>query len=94
MEGSVDHNHTHRRRVRVRRKRTLWERLEKYLEMPHLKRRDRNQRVAIVGVMIGLVVYLFILRPLINIMFPPDTRPKQTQSGPAPGNTAIANKKR
>jgi hypothetical protein len=77
----------------VHRKRSLWERLKKYLEMPHLKRRDRNQRVAIVGVMVGLVVYLLVLRPIIDIMFP-DTRPKQAQSGPTPGSTAIANKKR
>ena len=54
MEDSVSHQHedSHRRRVRVPRKRTPWKRLKKFLEMPHLKRRDRNQRLAIVGVVV------------------------------------------
>jgi len=93
MEGPLGHSHDHHRRVRVPHKRTLGQRIKKYLEMPHLKRRERNQRVAIVGVMIGLVVYLFVLRPLIDLILP-DTRPKQAQSGPPPGKSGLSPKKR
>ncbi len=66
----------------MHRKRTLGEKITKLLEMPKLKRRDRNQRLAIVGVVLFLLVYLVVLRPLIDFFFP-DTRPKQRQSAPA-----------
>lgn len=77
----------------MHRRRTLWVRIIKYLEMPHLNRRDRNQRVAIAGVVMFMVVYLLVLRPLIDIMFPA-SQSKQTKSAPASGSTGIANKKR
>ena len=65
-------------------KRTLGQRIKKYFEMPHLKRRDRNQRVAIVGVIAGLAVYLLVLRPVIALLFPPSRpRPAQPSRPPA-----------
>ena len=88
MEDSVDHQHAHRRRVRVRRKRTLWERTKKFLEMPHLKRHDRNQRLAIAGVIIMLVVYLLVLRPLMAWLLPP-SKPKQVQIVMPAGKTGL-----
>lgn len=66
----------------MHRKRTLGEKIKKFLEMPKLKRRDRNQRIAIAGVVLFLLVYLVVLRPMIDFFFP-DTRPKPRQSGPA-----------
>lgn len=80
MEGQVTgHGEHHRHRVRVRRKRTLWEKVKKALEMPNLKRRDRNQRLAIVGVILLLGVYLLILRPLADLLFPESVK----KAGPA-----------
>jgi len=44
--------------------------------MPHLKRRDRNQRLAIVGVILLLGIYLALL-PFIN------SGSKSSQGAPA-----------
>ena len=65
-------------RVRVHRKRTLLEKITKALEMPKLKRRDRNQRIAIGGVLLLFVFYLVVLRPIINWMMPAE-KPKSSQ---------------
>ena len=91
MEDQVVPGHTtpapapadpHRQRVRVRvrvhKKRTLLERIKKALEMPKLKRRDRNQRVAIGGVLLLFLIYLVVLRPIINWMMPVE-KPKSSQ---------------
>lgn len=66
-----------RRRVRVKRKLTLWEKLVRATEMPGVRRRERNQRLAIVGVVMALVVYLVAIRPVIQWLTPP-TKGKQT----------------
>lgn len=82
MEGQVTRHGEHpRHRVRVRRKLTLWEKVKKALEMPQLKRRDRNQRVAIVGVILLLGVYFLILRPIADLLYP-DTATKAGSSAP------------
>lgn len=95
MEGQVagDSSHHQRHRIRIKRKLTLWERTRKALEMPRLKRRDRNQRLAIVGVVAFLLVYLLVLRPLIDYVFPakyksstPVTMPTKANKGLQPRN--------
>lgn len=70
MENQVAHPEHHRRRVRVPRKRTLAKRIKKLLEMPHLKRRERNQRIAIGAVILMLGLYVAIVRPIIDYFFP------------------------
>ena len=87
MEDPIIHRpEHHRRRVRVPRRRTRWQRLKKFLEMPHLKRRDRNQRVAIVSVVFMLLLYLGVIRPVVNLIFPPaiEKAPKLTPVKAAP----------
>ncbi len=59
-----------RHRVRVHRQKSVWERTTKFLAMPHLKRRDRNQRVAIVLIILFMGLYLVVLRPLFVLLFP------------------------
>ncbi len=78
----------HRRvrvRVRVKRKRSLFERIKKKLEMPHLRRRERNSRIAIGGVILFAIFYLAVLRPVLDYLIPP-SRPKQVQI-PLPAKT-------
>lgn len=87
---SIDHRPGYRR-VRVTRKQTLAEKIKFFLAMPHLKRRDRNQRVAIVGVVVLLLVYLFMLRPLFEILYP-DAITKPQQAAPA-GKGGLRQKK-
>ena len=82
MENPIDAQRVYRR-VRVPRKKTRAERIQKYLEMPHLRRSDRNQRLALAGVILLLAVYLVVVRPLLNLILPAST-PSQTQAGPAP----------
>jgi len=93
VEGQVAGPHTHRHRVRVKRKLTLGKRIRKALEMPQLKRRDRNQRVAIMGVVLFLLLYLAVLRPIIDFVFPPKL--KIDRSAPAaPANRGPQQRKR
>lgn len=63
MEGELV-----RIRRRVPRKRTLGERVKKAVEMPRLSRAKRNQRVAIVAMVLLLGVYLLVW-PTISGMF-------------------------
>ena len=76
MEDPVGAHTPHRRRVH--RNKTLGERITKILAMPHLKRRERNQRLAIIGVILLLGVYLVVLRPLFHILFQDNTPKKAT----------------
>lgn len=93
MEGQVTGPQTHRHRVRVKRKLTLGEKIRKALEMPQLKRRDRNQRVAIVGLVLLLLLYLAVLRPIIDFFFP--AKLKNERSAPAaPANRGPQQRKR
>lgn len=57
-------------------KRTPGERIKKFLEMPHLKRRERNQRLAIVGVIVLLGVYL-VLMSLMDTLSPSGSQSSQ-----------------
>ena len=84
MEGQVTGtgDHSHRHRVRVRRKPTLGEKIKKALVMPTLKRPERNQRLALVGVILLMGLYLLILRPLADLLFP-ETPKKAVPSAPA-----------
>jgi hypothetical protein len=50
--------------------------------MPHLKRRDRNQRLAIVAVILFMGIYLVVVRPLFAVLFPPPA-PKKAVFVPA-----------
>lgn len=68
-------------RVRVKRKKTLFERIKKALSMPHLKRHERNQRLAIGTVVVLLAVYLVVVRPIVNYFFP-YVPPKKAQTIP------------
>ncbi len=75
-----ERRHRHRRH----RKRTLTERFLKLIEMPRLKRAERNQRLAIGAVLLLTVVYFVILRPIVNVFFPdkPTKREAPRQVGP------------
>lgn len=75
-----------RRRVKI--KQTLPQRIKKVLSMPHLKRRERNQRVAIGAVVLMLGLYLAIVRPIIDYFFP-YVPPKKTQSLTPPAKTGL-----
>jgi len=86
VTGSGDPANRHR--VRVRRKLTRWEKIKKALEMPQLKRRERNQRIAIVGVVVALGVYFLVLRPIADWMFP-DAPVKQSAPRSAPKGTNL-----
>ena len=55
-------------RRRVPRKRTIGARLKKALEMPHVSRAKRNQRVVIVAMVVLMGVYLLVA-PLLSDMF-------------------------
>ena len=77
MENPVTEQRVRHRR-RIPRNLTRRERLQKFLEMPHLTRRDRNQRVAVVGLILLATAYLFVLRPLFDML----SRSKP-QQGPA-----------
>ena len=66
-----------RRRVRVKRKLTTWEKLQRMVEMPGVRRRERNQRLALVGILVALVVYLVAIRPVVQWMTP-ISKSKQT----------------
>jgi hypothetical protein len=37
-----------------------------FLEMPHLRRSDRNQRVALAAVFLLFAIYLGVVRPLLS----------------------------
>lgn len=80
-------------RKRVPRKRSLFYRIKKKLEMPYLKRHDRNQRLAIGAVLLLAVVYLGIVRPIMDRFFPPPVR-KGVQIGPPVPRPAPAAKGR
>lgn len=71
-------------RKRVPRKRTPFERIAKLLEMPHLKRHERNQRVALGGVLLLALVYFGAVRPIMNRFFPPAARKGVQITAPAP----------
>ena len=89
MEGQVT-KHRHRRY----RKRTLFERIKALLEMPRLKRSERNQRLAIAGVLVAMAVYFLVIRPVMNVLFPyTPTRTQKSGPGPAPGKTGLQKKK-
>ncbi len=75
-------------RVRVKRKKTPLQRIKKVLSMPHLKRRERNQRLAIGTVVLMLGLYLAIVRPIIDYFFP-YVPPKKTQTLTPPTKTGL-----
>ena len=96
MENQVGHAPAPERvriRKRVPRKRSLFARIKKALEMPTLKRHDRNQRLAIGAVLLLAVVYLGIVRPVMERLFPPPVR-KGVQIGPPVPRPAPAAKGR
>lgn len=49
--------------------------------MPRLKRSDRNQRLAIAGVLLLMVMYFLILKPLLDMM---PSRPRSAAPAAAP----------
>jgi hypothetical protein len=86
VEGSVSAHDPHgSRRRRRSRKPTLGDRLRLWFEMPRLKRSERNQRLAIAGVVLLMVMYFLVLRPLLDMMPSGPGRaatPAPTKAGP------------
>jgi hypothetical protein len=70
----------HRRRVRIERPRTLFERIGALFAMPHLTRQKRNERIAIIVMIVAAVVY-FVFQPLVASFF--DAAPSRSSS-PSP----------
>jgi len=77
----------------VHRKATRAEKIRLALEMPRLRRSDRNQRLGIVVVILLAGVYFLVLRPLADLLLP-QTRAKKTQPAAAPGKGGLQPKKR
>jgi hypothetical protein len=85
MEDQVSRN-----RRRVPRKKTLGERIERLIVAPHLPRARRNQRLAIVAMVVLLGAYLLVW-PVLSDMFGGGSTQTTSPSAPAPAK--LRNKK-
>ena len=81
------------RRRRIPRKKSRGERIMRLILAPHLPRRQRNQRVAIIAMVVLTGVYLLVSPMLGDIFGRKDSAPATTGASTSPPVHALGKKK-